>query len=141
MAVEETRVSKAHGKIGFPQIILCPYFFLSRNVCTQHDLTHILRTLLREEAAAQQTQRAIVLEDMERMGTDTPGTNVIVKQKQQILECLSPHDFQVKFRSLAEHRVPDTGHWLLESPEFQQWENGKGPTLLWLNGKGITKDF
>jgi hypothetical protein len=103
-----------------------------------HDITHFERTLLREEAVAEQVQREIVRDDIERMSADTLTwyTNEVVRQKQQILEWLSPCDFPVKFRNLVEHRVPDTWQWLLETTEFQQWENGNSPTVLWYKGEG-----
>lgn len=55
---------------------------------------------------------------------------------QQILDLLSPHEFQLKLRSLVQQRIPGTGHWPLENPEFLQWENGKSTKILWCKGEG-----
>ena len=65
------------------------------------------------------------------------NSNFIDRQKEQILDWLSPHEFQLKRRSLIEHRVEDTGGWLLEHPTFVLWEEGKSSKVLWCKGKRI----
>ena len=59
----------------------------------------------------------------------------LVRKMQQILDWLSPHEFQLKRRSLVQQHVPGTGQWLVEEPEFRDWENGKSSKILWCKGE------
>ena len=61
-----------------------------------------------------------------------------VNQRKEILNELSPGDYQRKLQSLLEQHVPGTGVLFLERPIFREWENkDSGISLLWCMGKRI----
>ncbi|KAK6331278.1 hypothetical protein TWF730_004365 [Orbilia blumenaviensis] len=46
------------------------------------------------------------------------------KQRDEILQWLSPLEPLKRHQDVRSIRVPDTGHWLLDEPNFQDWHSG-----------------
>ncbi len=55
---------------------------------------------------------------------------------QRIIDWLSGFMYQTKHQNQLEKRAPDTGSWVLNAPEFREWESA-GQPLLWLKGNGL----
>lgn len=52
-----------------------------------------------------------------------------------MLNWLFPEDPDIKHVEISSRRQKNTGDWLLESPEFLSWEEGRlGSQLLWGHG-------
>ena len=61
--------------------------------------------------------------------------------REKILNWLTHSDPEVNYRSACQLRQPGTGHWLLESKDFMEWEAGQNPRL-WLHAMGsYSKNF
>ena len=52
------------------------------------------------------------------------------KDREAILQWLSPLNFAIQQCDLSNRRQAGTGDWLLESPEFQEWIKRSGGTLV-----------
>jgi hypothetical protein len=63
---------------------------------------------------------------------------LIVKEKINVLEWLSPGSFHVTHDALQAKRVRDTGIWFLQDPGFKAWVSGKTSPLLFCQGIRIT---
>ena len=56
--------------------------------------------------------------------------------REKIFNWLAHSDPEVNYRSACQRQQPGTGHWLLESEDFREWEAGQNPRL-WLNAMGL----
>lgn len=56
--------------------------------------------------------------------------------REKIFNWLAHSDPEVNYRSACQRQQPGTGHWLLESKDFREWEAGQNPRL-WLNAMGL----
>ncbi len=56
--------------------------------------------------------------------------------RKKIFNWLAHSDPEVNYRSACQRQQPGTGHWLLESKDFREWEAGQNPRL-WLNAMGL----
>ena len=56
--------------------------------------------------------------------------------RKKIFSWLAHSDPEVNYRSACQRQQPGTGHWLLESKDFREWEAGQNPRL-WLNAMGL----
>lgn len=64
----------------------------------------------------------------------TPGS---VKERQKLLEWLaklSGINYDEDHDRIFKRRHQDTGSWLVDSPEFGNWYDGKESCLLWCYG-------
>lgn len=52
----------------------------------------------------------------------------------RILDWISDDSSRRKQKELAAIRHPNTGEWILDTREFQNWAIGRGPRALWLYG-------
>ena len=52
------------------------------------------------------------------------------RERQDLLEWLSPLNFPAKQSAIFNRRQEGTGQWLFESPEFKEWMGKAGQTLL-----------
>lgn len=98
------------------------------------------------EHTTQETNVAMKAQDMERSGRiyrqaiyllyELRGGNIWAVQKRNpILNWISPQPYDQRDFEISSRRKPNTGHWILKSPEVQEWRKGSG--LLW--GYGIRK--
>ena len=69
---------------------------------------------------------------VEGIAEDTLTLRLNQKQKDRdaILEWLSPINFGIQQCDLSSRRQAGTGDWFLESPEFQEWTKKAGETLV-----------
>jgi len=51
-------------------------------------------------------------------------------RREEILAWLWSGDYWKRHKTLRSQRVPNTGNWFLESPEFIKWKNAEGSSLL-----------
>ncbi|KAJ7351374.1 hypothetical protein DFH08DRAFT_694503 [Mycena albidolilacea] len=61
------------------------------------------------------------------------GAEIIFRQRDAILDWLSPINFFLRHADISQIREKGTGGWLLEDPVFKKWESGSGSTL-WCHG-------
>lgn len=54
--------------------------------------------------------------------------------RHKVLSWLSELDFDHDHNRIFSKRHQDTGDWLVESPEFKQWDDSKKSSLLWCHG-------
>ena len=57
--------------------------------------------------------------------------------REKIFNWLAHSDPEANYRSACQRQQPGTGHWLLESKDFREWEAGQNPRL-WLNAMGLS---
>ena len=62
--------------------------------------------------------------------TSTLRSNQSQKDREKILQWLSPLNFAVQQCDLSIRRQVGTGDWFLESLEFQEWIKKNGGTLV-----------
>ena len=62
--------------------------------------------------------------------TSTLRLNQNQKDRDAILQWLSPINFGLQQIDLSSRRQTGTGDWFLESPEFQEWTKKDGETLV-----------
>ena len=62
--------------------------------------------------------------------TSTLRLNQSQKDREAILQWLSPLNFAVQQCDLSSRRQAGTGDWFLDSPEFQEWIKKDGGTLV-----------
>jgi hypothetical protein len=60
--------------------------------------------------------------------------DVQFKKRKEILEWLSPASFITRHEELQKTRAENSGKWFVESEEFVQWMEGKGPNALLCTG-------
>ncbi|RYP51266.1 hypothetical protein DL768_003363 [Monosporascus sp. mg162] len=68
-------------------------------------------------------------------------TNEPHQTQREILKWLSPVDYQSSYASAVNRCYAGTGHWLLETPAFRSWRDGRGPNLLWLSGSNAVRSL
>ncbi|RYO81189.1 hypothetical protein DL766_010150 [Monosporascus sp. MC13-8B] len=76
-----------------------------------------------------------IKEEVSRIASHT-GTAVDAARQQRIdkIMCfMAPYDFGSKLSDVRSSRVPETGTWFVESPEFQEWVHSEG-NILWCQG-------
>lgn len=56
-------------------------------------------------------------------------------RQHEILTWISPIPYSSHHEAIAENRVTDTCHWLLQHPRFQEWETSRGCAFMWLQGQ------
>ena len=56
--------------------------------------------------------------------------------REKIFNWLAHSDPEVNYRSACQRQQPGTGHWLLESKDFREWEAGQD-SRLWLHAMGL----
>lgn len=56
----------------------------------------------------------------------------------EILDWISPYDFETKHRAVKAKRVANSGKWFLNRPEFQNWARGISTGMLFCPGLGNT---
>lgn len=80
---------------------------------------------------ASQLSRATndIVEDIAKY-TSTLRLNQSQKDRETILQWLSPLNFAIQQCDLSSRRQAGTGGWFLESPEFQEWIKKNGGTLV-----------
>ena len=62
--------------------------------------------------------------------TSTLRLNQSQKDREEILQWLSPINFGIQQSDLSSRRQAGTGDWFLESHEFHEWINKEGGTLV-----------
>ena len=60
-------------------------------------------------------------------------TRCLDEETKRILHWLSPVNFWLKQEDVYKQREPGTGKWLLEHPDFLEWEKGN-TEMLWCCG-------
>jgi hypothetical protein len=55
-------------------------------------------------------------------------------ERGKILEWVSDIRVQDHHQSARDRRTPDTGNWIFETSQFQEWIDEENSTLLWLHG-------
>jgi hypothetical protein len=61
------------------------------------------------------------------------GAEIIFRQRDAILDWLSPINFFLRHTDISQIWEKGTGGWLLEDPVFKKWESSSGSTL-WCRG-------
>jgi hypothetical protein len=61
------------------------------------------------------------------------GAEMYIRQRDTIINWLSPINFFLRQADVAQMRAKGTGGWLLKHPLFKQWESGSGRTV-WCHG-------
>lgn len=64
------------------------------------------------------------------------GTNTNSEKVEDVLDWVSNVTVDDDQRPLKESRVPETCEWILEHPEFKNWESSRQGALVWLQGAG-----
>ncbi|RYP32850.1 hypothetical protein DL767_005006 [Monosporascus sp. MG133] len=76
-----------------------------------------------------------IKDEVSRIASHT-GTAVDAARQQRIDKILcfmAPYDFGSKLNDVRSSRVPETGTWFVESPEFREWVHSEGD-ILWCQG-------
>jgi hypothetical protein len=58
-----------------------------------------------------------------------------MKEREEVLNWVSPHDYEEAHDNIYAKKHAGTGEWLLQTDEFRTWDNSKASTLLWCYGK------
>jgi hypothetical protein len=61
------------------------------------------------------------------------GGEIMFRQRDAILDWLSPINFFQRQADISQLQVKGTGQWLLSDPVFKEWECSSGGTL-WCHG-------
>jgi hypothetical protein len=59
---------------------------------------------------------------------------VVEEERRTISRWLSPLDFKAMQSDYLQKRAEGSGQWLLESPQFRHWRDGRSETL-WCPGR------
>ncbi|RYP18248.1 hypothetical protein DL765_004047 [Monosporascus sp. GIB2] len=76
-----------------------------------------------------------IKDEVSRIASHT-GTAADAARQQRIdkIMCfMAPYNFGSKLSDVRSSRVPETGTWFVESPEFQEWVHSEG-NILWCQG-------
>jgi hypothetical protein len=98
-------------------------------------VSHILRSYNNKTETRGYPERCYVPSVLQIPRT---GSNLCVDNKsRQVLNWLSTlaGNYETKHDEVVRRRVSNTGKWLLELSEFQEFmQNSEGPRLLWCHG-------
>ncbi|PWY70288.1 hypothetical protein BO94DRAFT_268794 [Aspergillus sclerotioniger CBS 115572] len=101
----------------------------------QRSLVISTRTEQKTETIVTHTERINqYVEDRE----DKEAHDAIASEREDILRSLSSVKFHDKHHDVLAKHHPNTGQWLLDSDEFQQWFHGDKCTTLWCTGTAGT---
>ncbi|RDA94396.1 hypothetical protein CP533_2262 [Ophiocordyceps camponoti-saundersi (nom. inval.)] len=116
-------------------------FALSINGCTllsktADDVLQILSQQLNQLGSLQNLGRVTLdLQQAVQGQVDMQRDERDAARKAEVLDWISTARHDGKHRQVAACRVPNTGCWLLERPEFIRWRDDmSSPTVLWCHG-------
>jgi hypothetical protein len=58
----------------------------------------------------------------------------IAEDPRSLLEWISTYDYSTAHHRLSKQRQQNTGGWILETPEFRKWFDGRESSCLWCSG-------
>jgi ankyrin repeat domain-containing protein 50 len=62
-------------------------------------------------------------------------SNDQIKEREELLNWISPHDHEEAHENIYVKKHPGTGDWLLRTKEFRAWIDSSTSALLWCHGK------
>ena len=74
------------------------------------------------------------IDEIRRLEEDTKKKEEAYEIRRQILQWLSPGDFEETHESHFKKRFENTGQWLLEDSRFRNWRDEAQSGLLWCYG-------